>query len=208
MTEKNNNYGEQIIALAKEIYEIAKSKGWWDAPRNDGEALALCHTEIGEGMKGLIKMCPDDKLPHHPMAVAEQADVVIRLLDWAYGKGYLEEGMSLADCLKEGITNRLLRIGVEFFNSKARKQITKAYKEQGDPILIAPIMTDITFYADAHNAIAIITESLRTEDKTATCDAIFCALCMFLYPLDIMLPVIREKMDYNKTRSYKHGKKF
>ena len=35
-----------LKALAEEIHETAKSKGWWDKDRNDGEMIALMHSEL------------------------------------------------------------------------------------------------------------------------------------------------------------------
>lgn len=36
---------------AKQIHEVAKSKGFWDKERNVGELLMLCVSELGEAME-------------------------------------------------------------------------------------------------------------------------------------------------------------
>jgi len=40
-----------ITELQKEIHATANSKGWWDAPRNIGELIALCHAELSEALE-------------------------------------------------------------------------------------------------------------------------------------------------------------
>jgi hypothetical protein len=39
--------------IAKAIHSTAKEKGWWDAERNDGEIIALMHSELSEALEAL-----------------------------------------------------------------------------------------------------------------------------------------------------------
>jgi hypothetical protein len=36
---------------AADIHEIAKSKGWWDEPRDVDDIIALCHSELSEALE-------------------------------------------------------------------------------------------------------------------------------------------------------------
>lgn len=45
--------------------------------------IALMHSEASEALEGIRKNLPDDHLPNRSMEVAELADVVIRILDFA-----------------------------------------------------------------------------------------------------------------------------
>lgn len=61
---------------AKEVYELAKQKGWWDSPRTVPELLCLIHSEISEALEA-YRNRQDDKLAE------ELIDAIIRILDLA-----------------------------------------------------------------------------------------------------------------------------
>ena len=88
-----------ITELQKEIHDIARSKGWWDDPRNIGELIALCHSELSEALEEIrtrispslitpsITIHPDTELVKPLGFPIELADVIIRVLDIAGGLG-------------------------------------------------------------------------------------------------------------------------
>lgn len=76
--------------LAHDILENNKSHGFWPEDpqdRNVGEALALVHSEISEGLEAHRKDLMDDKLPHRKGLEVELADAVIRIMDIGAGLG-------------------------------------------------------------------------------------------------------------------------
>ena len=82
-------------AISGRIHETAKEKGWWDNPRNEGEIIALIHSELSEGLEALRKDLMDDKLTHRKGIEVELADAVIRIMDYAEAFNYDVEGAIL-----------------------------------------------------------------------------------------------------------------
>ena len=60
--------------------------------------LALCHSELSEGLEGHRKSLMDDHLPHRKMLEVELADTVIRVFDLAGGLGF-DLGAAIAEKL-------------------------------------------------------------------------------------------------------------
>lgn len=75
-------------ALAPVVHQMARDKGWWDSPRNDGEIIALMHAELSEALEALRDGDPPDShIPEFSGMEAEYADVLIRMMDHAAARG-------------------------------------------------------------------------------------------------------------------------
>lgn len=74
------------VQIESRVHEIAKSKGWWDKERNDGEAIALMHSELSEALEAMRKGLFSEKIPRFDGVEEELADVIIRIMDYAAGR--------------------------------------------------------------------------------------------------------------------------
>lgn len=83
---------KDLNAYAAEAH--ANNRTWWHDPetgerveRDPLTMIVLMHSELSEMVEGIRKDLPDDHLPHRPAEHVELADLIIRALDYAGGRG-------------------------------------------------------------------------------------------------------------------------
>lgn len=65
-----------VVDFIKECHRVAKEKGWWQDERNDGELIALMHSELSEALEAMRNHGTKE-------AIAEElADCCIRIFDY------------------------------------------------------------------------------------------------------------------------------
>mgnify|MGYP001800919121 CR=1 FL=1 len=98
-----SHHRQAIDLLVADCHDAAKAAGWWSnadgsfKDRNDGEMIALMHSELSEMLEGVRKDSFDDHLPHRSSVEVELADLLIRAFDFAgardldIGGAYIEK---------------------------------------------------------------------------------------------------------------------
>ncbi len=70
----------EINNLIKECHTIAKEKGWWKEERNEGELIALMHSELSEALEAMRNHDKNEDIAE------ELADCCIRIFDYCGAK--------------------------------------------------------------------------------------------------------------------------
>lgn len=84
-------WSDQWNKVARRQHQDMADKGWWPAgeDRNDGEMIALIHSELSEVLECLRAGDPPDKdLPQFSGAEVQMADVIGRIMDMSEGRGW------------------------------------------------------------------------------------------------------------------------
>ena len=83
------NFEESFDKTALRAYKINRDNGWWEQDRNDGELIALMHSELSEALEALRHGNPSsDKIVNFSAIEEELADVIIRIMDMAFARGF------------------------------------------------------------------------------------------------------------------------
>lgn len=176
--------------LAAEIHSDNVAKGFWPdkiMDRNVGEALCLIHSEITEAAEAaLAPGSMDDKLTDWPAFWIELADATIRVLDLGAAHG------------------------VNFDEDYVDELMWTAYDDDpygsvNDDLLYLHTLTDRVL--ESHRKLSASAENgeLLYKRDLAT---LLGWLLATMHKYNVPFECVYAKLDYNRSRPYKHGKKY
>ena len=96
-TADSNDTVPTLAQLSKDAHRIASAHSFWGSTFNDGEKIALMHSELSEALEALRNDNPrSESISDYSNLEEELADTVIRILDYSYAKGLDIQGAVLA----------------------------------------------------------------------------------------------------------------
>ena len=211
-----------ITDLAKQVHENAVAHGWWEDKREAPEIIALIHSEWSEAL--------EEARAGRPMAYVIVDEVrggfnqyTERVL-YNRGKGDKYDYEIKHGAKPEGIAVELIDGCIRILDYMGELEADVQDSDSNTPTDIESLYTDDRENWKDHPAAHIIAY-LHMMTSEALCDANNNPLYGDLNPMKLMaamtlalcwvkdqgldpLALLLEKHEYNKTRPYKHGKRF
>ena len=190
-----------LAELQKEAHAIAKDHGWWDEERSFGDCIALVHSELSEALEE-YREHPNSVGPIYwhnvgtkrpPFGVAiELADVVIRVVDMAEWYGMdLTAAAHEAEERYDFDSSFPAHFGFGSWISMVHMHLSRAFE----------------VYANGDYIDWPSSTSKDGEQRLQIGAAVRWVQAMAAhYGIDLDA-AIEAKMEYNRTRSYRHGGK-
>lgn len=207
-----------ISELSRMVHQNAVEHGWWDEERSPEEVVALIHSEWSEAleearasrpMKWYACMEGDEHFPCAPADETECLNFSDRFnCKW---RGKKPEGIAVElidGCIR--ILDYMGRMQTELSEDGKDSTIESLYSD-GNVNRVPEKVSELIAYLHLYTSQAIAARSfhdLRVPDMFALTGAMAAALSWVKKQGINPLPLLLEKHEYNKSRPYKHGKKF
>ena len=173
-----------LKALQREAHAIAKEHGWWDTERTFGDLIALVHSELSEALEA-YRVCGIVDCPHEHTegagVASELANVVIRVADTAEHYHWDLDAVSIPEPEE----------WMEFSPPKSFGDWIGLCHIHASDALVKACIPPERFQTPSVSLNLVI----RTVQRMAA-----------HYGIDLDA-AIEAKMEYNKTRPYRHGGK-
>lgn len=215
---------KKFLALAKEVYEANKAKGFWGKPRSPEHCLMLVISEIAEAVEAARKEDDEQKVDYDSLLAAgpkaiferksefkdtfddEMADTVIRCLDYI---GYAYVNFGLLESRKTSLRANVRDLDVGLFGEGEHYGYYQEPDEgeefwgidTSDIVKLCYELTQRLFF-DGKDEV----EKVNSAAISCT-DVIACIVWWYGHP-SYFTKAITTKLAYNAQRPRLHGKAF
>ena len=193
------NVTDSFRVFAETIHQTAVEHGWWEKQRSIAECVELIHCELSEASEGYREHNPPSvKAVGFTQIEEELGDVLIRLLDMAYGHGW--SNWNAVDNILGTSIGGMNDDGVMWSGDMAQ-----------DFALIGGILienaTTVTSYLEDTKAMR---DLIAFAENDLNALVFTCLLSLAGISVKHNHRVIEAaicKAEYNKSRPYRHGNK-
>ena len=179
-------------------HDIAVEQGWWDSDRSDGEVIVLFHSELSETLEAMrVKPLNATQVSEQKDKIAEElSDFMIRVFDYC-GKKEID--------LELEISKQIAFIGDISINDLMEESDTLY-----DILDLKPAnKVDMLAFAHAKLGDFYWEKVYNGEDNYESLIESLFVVILLAKQFEIDLEkAIADKMERNKLRPMKHGKKF
>lgn len=188
--------------LAKEIHENNIAKGWWENPRHQEESLMLCITELAEATEEIRNAAPE-------VYVMDQFKEIHNVL-FSDGKWHTTGGLDVAayklkpegNCI-EIVDNAIRLLDLAEWN---KWDLSEGITTSHDRVEQYKSFSPVRFhYSLVKNIVCIDHPEYRPNEVVRI---VLSMSYDFIKSRGYdMFQLIEMKLNYNKSRSFKHGNK-
>ena len=172
-----------LTELQKEAHAIAKEKGWWDQERTFGDLIALIHSELSEALEA-----------YRERGLNAWTDTII---------GPVPDDGLVKPC---GVPFELADVVIRVANIAEWRGETIAARV-GEPAFIGKSVSKPSFgdwVSELHWQVANAWNECGEDGIRELSDVVHTTECMAAhYDIDLDA-AIEAKMEYNRTREYRH----
>ena len=195
-----------LADLQREAHAIAKDHGWWDEERTFGDLIALVHSELSEALEAYRENPTMGTSLHNPPEAGGSTVVGSRFL--VKPEGVASE---LADVV--------IRVAdmAEYYGVDLAHQVAQLKESNWTRTIYGQVETFGDWITQCHCSVSTVMlhywERESSGDNTGarqwfhiTLLVKYLELMAAHYGIDLDA-AIEAKMEYNRTRSYRHGGK-
>ena len=207
-----------ISELSRMVHQNAVEHGWWDEERSPEEVVALIHSEWSEALEEARAGMPMAYIIANTGSYRDPEELVVpRSAEGKYiapwGKEYHGKPEGIAVELIDGcirILDYMGRMETELSEGGEDSTIESLYND-GNVNRVPDNVSELIAYLHLYTSQAMAGRSfhdLHVPDMFALTGAMAAALSWVKKQGIDPLALLQEKHEYNKSRPYKHGKKF